>query len=512
VLVHRELRLAGHFRDLGSLRPVPGTNICHRFAYERGNVEQAFARAPHVFERTFTFPMVHHCSLETYATVAWWDRFGLTVVTSNQHPFPVRQELAQMFGLPMSAVRVVVPYIGGAFGNKSYTKWEPLVAYLARRVGRPVRLALSVEEGFRTMRRASCRCRIRTAVAEDGTLLAREIFADFQIGAYADVAPRVAQKAGYTACGPYRVPNLRIVSQAVYTHTPPAVAFRGYGVPQFTWAYESQMDEIARALGMDPVELRLRNLLRPGEVFMEGDRPCDADFPGDLRRLVQAAGWNGSGRRGRGVAVTIKAPLAPSVSNALVRLHADGSVTLCVASVEFGQGVHSALAQVVAEELQVPLERVRVAMPDTQAVPYDQATNASRSTTVMGLAVQDAARDLARRLLALAAGLWGVPQERLRLADGCVTDGERRIPYEELVAELYGMRGGEMVGFGVYRGRRGRRTWAGRRRFGRWGWGRQRSGWTGRRARSGWSATCPWRTWDGPSTRSNATVRTRAGW
>src|SRR5881398_803264 len=260
-VLHARLVPAAHFRDLTALRPIPFTNVCHHWSYARGDVDRGFAEADLVVEQTFTFPMVHHYSLEPHCAIARVDGHGITVWASTQHPFPVRKELAEIFGLPLARVQVIVPYLGGAYGNKSYTKIEPLVVALARKVGRPVRLALTVEESFKTVRRAAARVRLQTGVKRDGTIVARQCTAHYQIGAYADVGPRVAQKAGYTAGGPYRIPHLHIDTYAVYSNTVNSVAFRGYGVPQLAWAYESQMDIMAQRLGLDPLDMRLKNLL-----------------------------------------------------------------------------------------------------------------------------------------------------------------------------------------------------------------------------------------------------------
>src|SRR5436190_17829149 len=364
-VLHARLVPAAHFRDLTALRPIPSTNVCHHWSYARGDVDRGFAEADLVVEQTFTFPMVHHYSLEPHCAIARVDGHGITVWASTQHPFPVRKELAEIFGLPLARVQVIVPYLGGAYGNKSYTKIEPLTIALALRVKRPVRLALTVEEAFKTVRRAAVRYRLKTGVRRDGTLVARDCEIHYQLGAYADVGPRVVQKSAYTAAGPYRIPHLRINAYGVYTNTVVSVAFRGYGVPQLAWAYESQMDVIAERLGLDPLELRLKNVLARGEVFIEGDRPVDCDYAGGLRKAAAAIGWTEPTppRRGRGLACTIKAPLAPSVSSAMVRLHADGSATLLTATVEIGQGARTTLSQIVAQELALPLDRVRIARP-----------------------------------------------------------------------------------------------------------------------------------------------------
>jgi CO/xanthine dehydrogenase Mo-binding subunit len=456
-VLHARPRPAGHFRDLGALRPIPGTNVCHHFHYERGDVDRAFAGADFVVEQTYTFPMAHHVSLEPHCAIARVEAGGITLWASTQHPFPVRKELAEMFGIPLARLQVVVPYLGAAYGNKSYTKIEPLVIALAAAVRRPVRLALTAEEAFLSVRRAAVRYRLRTGVRRDGTLVARQGEIHYQLGAYADVGPRVVQKSAYTSAGPYRIPHLRIDAYGVYTNTVVSVAFRGYGVPQLAWAYESQMDVIAGRLGLDPLELRLRNVLRRGETFMEGDLPVDCDYADGLGRLAAAIGWRepAAPRRGKGLACTIKAPLAPSVSSAMVRMHADGSVTLLTGTVECGQGGRTALSQIVAQELALPLARIRVGQSELGMSPYDQATSASRSTTLMGLAVQAAARDVRDQLLAIGARALGAEPRTLALAEGRIAGPAGALDYAGAVAARFGMPGGELIGRGTYRGERG---------------------------------------------------------
>ena len=457
-LLHERLRHAGHFRDLSELRPVPGTNICHHFRYERGDLERGFADADLVLEDVFTFPMVHHYSLEPHCAIAKVEPDGITVWASTQHPFPVRKELAEIFGLPMARMQVIVPYLGGAFGNKSYTKIEPLTIALATRVKRPVRLALTSEEAFLSVRRAGVRYRLKTGVKHDGTLVARECEIHYQLGAYADVGPRVVQKSAYTAAGPYRIPHLRISAYGVYTNTAVSVAFRGYGVPQLAWAYESQMDMLAERLDMDPLELRLMNLLTRGESFAGGDLPIDCDFAEGLRKAADAINWKDPSmapNRGKGLACTIKAPLAPSVSSSMVRVHADGSATLLTGTVECGQGGRTALSQIVAEELSLPLERVRVAQSELGMSPYDQATSASRSTTLMGLAVLGAARDARDQLLAIGAKQLGVERGAVALLNGRIVSEAGELSYAQAIAGHFGLPGGELIGRGTYRGERG---------------------------------------------------------
>jgi CO/xanthine dehydrogenase Mo-binding subunit len=451
-LVHAGQPPAGHFADLSTLKPEPGTNICHQFRFARGDTASVLAGADVVVEDAYRFPPVQHVALEPHAVVAAWDETGaLTLWASTQNPYSVRVELAKMFDVPLARIRVVVPHLGGGFGSKTYAKLEPLAATLARAAGRPVRLAASVPEAFQTVRRCASRVALRVGFRRDGTLVAIECDADYDVGAYADIGPRVVQKGTYTATGPYRVPHVKLASRAVYTNTTPGGAFRGFGVPQLAWALESLFDVAAERLGRDPVELRRQNFLAHGEEFAPGDTPIDGKLEESLGRAAEAIGWSltGAADRGRGVAAMLKASVAPSVSEAIVRLHADGSVTVLASAVEMGQGTRTVLAQIAAEVLSVPMTSVTVVQPDTAVTPYDQTTSSSRSTAMTGRAVQVASEDVREQLLAIVAQSAGVAPRELTLADGAVVAPERRVTYTEALTSRFGMSGGELIGRGV---------------------------------------------------------------
>ena len=451
-LVHTADPMAGHFSDIATFRGQPGTNICHQFEFARGDATAALAAADVTVEDTYTFPRVQHYSMEPHGVIAQWeDDAHLTVWATTQNPFSVRAELAAIFRLPASGIRIAVPLLGGGFGGKTYAKLEPIAAVLARVARRPVRLLISVEDAFHTVRRCSSRVRVQLGLRRDGTLVAARCEADFDVGAYADIAPRVVQKGTYTATGPYRVPNVWLHSNAVYTNTTPGGAFRGFGVPQIAWAVESLMDVAAERLDRDPVELRGQNLLAHGEEFAPGETPVDGKFEESLHRLAESIRWTQAvvAGRARGVAAMMKASVAPSVSEAIVRLHADASVTVLVSTVEMGQGARTVMAQVAAEVLAVPLGRVTVLAPDTSITPYDQTTSSSRSTTMAGRAVQEAAEDVVQQLFAIARRRLGAPRRGLRVEEATVVGGGMRIPYAELIDQHFGMRGGELIGRGV---------------------------------------------------------------
>ena len=430
-----------------------GTNLCYRFSYRKGNVEEGFKKADQVFENVFTFPRVQHFSMEPHATVAQFEGDRLTLWAATQEPFTLREHLADIFQLPLNKIRVIVPYVGGGYGGKLAVKTEPLAAALAWKAKRPVRLAHTIEESFKTVSRHPARVTIKTGVMNNGKLVVRQCLIHMETGAYADAGPRVTQKAGYRCFGPYRLPHMQTDAYTVYTNTVPAGAYRGFGTLQVTWAYESQMDIIAEKLGIDPLEFRLKNLLRKGEVYTPGDTPVDCDLRAGLLRTAKEIGWNEKKKpnRGKGLAVCMKDGGGTyKVSSAAVKLNADGSVVLLTGTVEVGQGARTALSQVVAEELGVPFDRITVAQLDTDVTPYDVNTNASSSTVVMGLSVQRATQDLKRQLLRHAARILKTPASRLAIRAGKVHAGKESLSLEQLMHKIFLSKAGELIGRGAY--------------------------------------------------------------
>jgi len=430
-----------------------GTNLCYRFSYGKGNVEEGFKKAHQVFENVFTFPRVQHFSMEPHTTVAQFEGDRLTLWAATQEPFTLREHLADIFQLPLNKIRVIVPYVGGGYGGKLAVKTEPLAAALAWKAKRPVRLAHTIEESFKTVSRHPARVTIKTGVMNDGKLVARQCLIYMETGAYADAGPRVTQKAGYRCFGPYRLPHMRTDAYTVYTNTVPAGAYRGFGTLQVSWAYESQMDIIAEKLGLDPLDFRLKNLLRKGEVYTPGDTPVDCDLRAGLLRTAKEIGWKEKKKpnRGRGLAVCMKDGGGTyKVSSAAVKMNADGSIVLLTGTVEVGQGARTALSQVVAEELDVSFGRITVAQLDTDVTPYDVNTNASSSTVVMGLSVQRATQDLKRQLLRHAAQILKTPAARLALRGGKVHAGKESLSFEQLMHKIFLSKAGELIGRGAY--------------------------------------------------------------
>ena len=464
ILVHEKVRIPeSGFADLAELKPVDGTNICTHFRLNRGDVDKGFTEADHVFEDTFTLPATQHCFLETHACVASVEPGGrITVWATTQNPFVVRTQLANIFKVPVSKVRIIVPYLGGGYGGKVYPKVEPITVALAQKARRPVRVVLSREEVFYTITKHAAVIRMKTGVKNDGTLIARECDIHLDTGAYAEIGPRVAKKSGYTAAGPYRIPNLKIDSYSVYTNKPPAGAFRGFGVSQSAWAVESQMDIIAAALKVDPLELRKKNGYNEGDKFVTEETLRAVGLKECLDEVAQSIGWDshrfksskGPGskseniRRGKGLACMIKATITPSISCAVVKLNEDASLSIYAGTVEMGQGSETVLAQIAGKELGIQLKNIQVLGVDTDVVPYDLTTSSSRSTFHMGKAVQLAARDILRQLKQTVAQEYGVPEDKISFADGKIRLPEAQLDYAEVMFKRFGMQGGTLIGEG----------------------------------------------------------------
>lgn len=438
------------------LRPddhLADSNILREHRYGWGDVDAAAAAAEVVVEGTYTFPMVTQFAIEPHVFMAAPDGDGITIWSSIQHPSWLQRVIAGLLDLPLAKVRVFAPDPGGGFGGKQHAKYEPLVAFMALKSGRPVRLVLTLEETFQAVRRAACEVRVRSGFQPDGTIVFRDVEADYLIGAYADIADRVVGKGSYTSAGPYRVPAARIVARSILSHTTPSTAFRGFGNPQQIWAVESNMNEAATALGIDPLELRLRNLARRGDDFIPGDRPADGDWAQTVNRAAEMIDWGTPlpPGRGRGLALGLKSGPTTGLSYSTVRLLADGSVIVYAGTSDMGQGARTIFAQIAAQELGAPIDWVTVVMGDTAVVPYDQQTSASRSSVLMGNSILNACREVQAKLRAIAARLESVEETDVAVDRGEVHIGDRTLPIRDVLIRGLGRLGGEIIGIGEMR-------------------------------------------------------------
>lgn len=432
------------------------SNVGGESHYGWGDVDKARGQCAAIIDDVYSFPLIQHHCLEPICSIAYPGDGEVTIKTPTQSPFIMQRVLAACLGLELAKVRIVASDIGGGFGGRGYPKLEPLAAYAALHTGKPVKIVTTFDDGFFTVRRLAATVKITTGFDGEGKILFQDINADFLMGAYADAAPRIAQKAGFTACGPYKVPNARVVARAIYSNTVASSACRGFGMPQLGWAVESQMDAASRKLKIDPLEIRLRNLPAKGEAFIPGDTPCDGEWIEDLKKCAGMVGWDKPKKKnvGRGIAIGIKNPIPASISNALVMLHADNTVTVAVGTTEMGQGAKTVFAQIAAEILRIPVERITVIMGDTGIAPFDFSTAASRSTVTMGSAVLAASHDVLNQLRAIAQQRQLIDaEEQVEFVNGTLKGRRTTVSYGDLLRQSSPALN-EITGKGVFNGQK----------------------------------------------------------
>lgn len=442
-LLHEGSRWVASNRPEVKAQSREGTNIVHLFKQRKGDIAQGFRESDLLFENTYTCPPVEHVALEPHVAVAQVRSGRITVWTSCQNPHSVQGQLAAMFQIPISDVRVIIFTLGGGFGGKLNAKLEPVVALLAEKTGRPVRLLLHREEDFLVAVQHAAKIKLKTGVKRDGTLVATEAYCYYNAGAYADTTPNLITR-GYASTGPYLVPHLHVDSYGIYTNLVPTGALRGYGITQVAWAHESQMDIIADALGMDPLELRLKNVLQKGDPWTTGEPMAEMHYTELLKSAAERIGWNkgplvvreGNKVRAKGLSAIIKGFATPTTSTATVKLNADGSLNVLTSTVEMGQGAKTVLAQIAADEGKISVHQVRVSEPDTALTPFDQMTSASRSTFCMGTAIRYAVQDVKEQLVELASERLEAAKDDLTFEDGRVMvqgTPERSLSYGDLI-------------------------------------------------------------------------------
>jgi CO/xanthine dehydrogenase Mo-binding subunit len=434
----------------------PTGNLAAKGCIYAGDAKKGMKDADVVVEATFEFGMQEHAYLETQGCVAVPDDSGyITIYGSMQCPFYVQSAVSTVLGIPLSHVRVRQTVTGGAFGGKEDYPSEPAAcaAILAWHTARPVKLVYDRTEDIRwSSKREAQRVKHRVGAKKDGTLVAMEIDVFLDAGAYAGLAAVVADRANSSVVGPYRVPHVRVDTHTVYTCNAFSGAFRGFGHPQVAVATESQLDELARKLGMSPVELRRKNLLRAGDVTATGERlPAPVEALETLERAVELAELDAvrarvdahnarPGRTRLGVGVsTIGYGCCLHAggqflegAGSLVQVHRDGSVSVAVGNTEMGQGALTVLAQVAADALGAPFEVISLKHVDTDLVPDSGPTVASRTTTMSGNAVLDGCRQLREELLPVAARLLGAKPDAVDLSAGVARAGSKSVTWAEI--------------------------------------------------------------------------------
>lgn len=428
------------------------SNLMLEVKRDFGDVEKGFAESDYVFEDEFSTQAVSHCNMEPRCSLACpTPDGGLKIWTGTQSPYFVRKEVAHVCNLSLSQVRVMEIHSGGGFGSRSkFCEDEGVTALSALHTGRPVKITFSREEEMTTTRiRHPFKTRIKTGVKKDGTLVARQLGVTVDKGAYCHYGPAVTGYAAGVGASLYRVPNYRFTGDIVYTNKQFGGPFRGFGAPQVTFAIETQLDKIAEKLQMDPLEIRLKNANRSGDTTSCGWKITSCGFEECFHRSAEAAGWSkkhgtkekGRFRHGIGMAGAIHASggnVFPDgeFSSSLIKMFTDGGITLYKGSGDTGTWANTVMRQIAAEELDIPLEKVRIIANDTELTPQSLGSFASRVAFEDGNATRKAAGQLRDYLLESASLYLNIPVEELVFGEGRIAaqkDPSLNLSYGEAV-------------------------------------------------------------------------------
>ena len=419
------------------------TNAFVSETWGRGDIEFGFKQADLIVENTFTVSRQHQAYLETHTCLVWIDGQGrVQIWASCKVPYAIKQQLSAALGLPEERIRLNPVSIGGDFGGKGSPMNIPLTYFLAVRTGRPVKMVMEwVEEFIAGNPRHAALIQMKTGVKQDGTLVAHQARVLFNSGAYGGFkpAPGINLGGASKSGGPYKIPHMHIEGVQVYTNTVPGGFMRAPGEPQAVFAAESQMDLVARRLGMDPLEFRRKNLIEEGDENPIGTVYTNVKAIETLEAVVSASGYENpkATNVGRGIAMGER-PVAGGESHASVTLSQDGAVTVHTSIFEPGTGTYTLLRQIVSEELGVLAEDIQVEVWDTDGVPFDTGVGGSRVTRVAGLAAYQAATEASKEMLSVAADLLGWPegQTSIRGANVVRQDTSESRPWAELLAQL----------------------------------------------------------------------------
>ncbi|MBE0556144.1 MAG: molybdopterin-dependent oxidoreductase, partial [Proteobacteria bacterium] len=440
---------------------IPGTNVCTIRTFARGDVQAGFAEADEVFDDEFYIHAVAHTPMETHAAVAEYSPGGggYTLWSASDGPHRRSKELAEALGLPINKVHVLSMYSGGGFGGKGTLVAEAIAVAVARFTeGRPVKVVFSREEELSASQtRHAAYLRLKTGVKRDGTLVARSADLLWDKGAYASKGPDVTYRGALTVFGPYRIPHIEVLTRLVYTNKQIAGAYRGFGTTQVTWACEAQMDIIAHKLGIDPLELRLKNCYVENDRYINGQVLRAVGLKETLERAGREIGWgakppaSGPKRYGKGIATMLKGTATPAYSQCLLNVNMDGSITLHTSAVEVGAGQKTALAQIAAEAIGVDPSTIVVPNPDTLVSPFDFGTTSSRITFHNGNAIRQAGEKVRLRILEIAGEILETDPARLSLVNGKIIEqgGGERATMKDVLSRKF-PRGGIIIETGYY--------------------------------------------------------------
>lgn len=427
-IIHKEMESYSHITPI---HPEPGTNIANRTKIRKGNAAEAFENAHVTIETFVEIPPGDHVAMEPRVSIAEIKKTGYVhILSSTQAPFVVKGLMNKFFGIDQGKIIVKAPLIGGGFGGKAGIQLEGLAYLLSLKVGgRPVKLVNTREADLvSSPGHIGLQANVKIAADSDGNIMGMDMDYYFNSGAYADYAVNVSRAAAISCTGPYRVPNIRCDSMCVYTNMPFATAYRGFGHIEMAFAIERAMDDLANALEMDPLELRIKNGIKPHDTTPVQSELNDST--GDVVKCFEEVGTMLGGNIGaieqigedlvrvKGVTGLWKAPAMPTNTDAgaILTFNADGSCNLNTGVVEIGQGTKTGLAQIVSERLGMPIDKVHVIMEvDTSASPSDWATAASRGLMMAGMATIEACEDAENQIKEIASSVLRVPSRELKV-------------------------------------------------------------------------------------------------
>ena len=439
-------------------------NVVQTHKIRTGDIEAGFKEADVIIENTFETVRGQHAMLENIGCICWVDASGLiNVITTSQVPFLDRTNLSRIFSMPEESFRMIAPWAGGGFGCKYSVKDEPICIVLARKTERPVRIIKTRRETFTT---TECRYKIRAHIKDgfkkDGTLVARYINAQEDMGAYSAVGGLLVKSLCTGAVGTYRIPNFWMDSAGAYTNLPRSSLLRGVGTPEIQWGIEQQMDMAARELGIDPVTIRKKNMLKKGDEDVCGQVMMSTGALGCLEKAAEVIGIDqkvvqepGPWKKGKGIAHGCKYSLPGQGAAVILKVFAEGMVEVRHNAHAMGQGTHHCLAQMTAEEFGLPIEKIRMVRGDSANTPYDAGSWSSRSIYHTGTALLKACADAKRQMFSIAAPLLGVPADELETKDGMIY--RQRLPSVSLpISDLFtkvksiALEGTEIIGKGSF--------------------------------------------------------------
>lgn len=438
----------------GKAKCVEGSNLVDKFQIRKGDVEAGFKQSDAIVENDFEVGNIHHVTIETHmSTVMVGNRGEVTCWSSAQSPFVLKNYFMKTLGLSNNEVRIINNYVGGGFGGKYDLRSEMIAYVLANKLrNTPIKVVYDRHEDLiATVDRGNVRVHIKTGANKEGKIMAQKITIYWDTGAYTTMGPNVAVNGAIASPGPYEIPNVWVDSYCVVTNKPVCGAFRGFGVPETNWAAENQINLLAAKLGIDPLEMRLKNGLYEGAISVTGEKLFSVGLKPALETIKKEMEWEKTPLRyidengmlhGKGIACFLKMTSSPSNSSCIIKLNEDGTAVLIEGGSEMGQGSHTVMTQIIMEELGLDKDKIHIPVTvDTDYTPYDKSTTSSRHTFMMGNAVLKACEDVKLQVRERVSASWGLSLDGVQVDNGEIREigGQNRCYRIQDIASIPGI-------------------------------------------------------------------------